>query len=57
MISPCVKVCKIASDTNICIGCFRTLEEIGKWSQLTDTERLAIIDKLKKRKKDNYNEG
>lgn len=47
--SPCVKICKIAPDTNQCVGCFRTLQEITEWSVLTDIERLDIMVKLKER--------
>jgi uncharacterized protein len=49
MITPCIKVCKIASDTLICIGCFRTLQEISDWSHLTDTQRQTIMNQIKKR--------
>ncbi len=39
--SPCIKVCKLQD--NICIGCFRDVEEIKKWKQLTDDEKLTIL--------------
>jgi predicted Fe-S protein YdhL (DUF1289 family) len=49
MITPCINVCKIAPDTQVCIGCFRTLQEIAEWSRLTDTERYDIINRLKEK--------
>jgi predicted Fe-S protein YdhL (DUF1289 family) len=49
MISPCINVCKIAPDTQVCIGCFRTLQEIAEWSRLTDQQRFAIMHRLKVR--------
>jgi predicted Fe-S protein YdhL (DUF1289 family) len=49
MISPCINVCKIAPDTQVCIGCFRTLQEIAEWSRLTDEQRQTIIDNMKER--------
>lgn len=41
--SPCIGVCTV-SQNGICEGCFRTLDEIARWSSATDTERIAIID-------------
>jgi predicted Fe-S protein YdhL (DUF1289 family) len=46
MISPCVKLCAIDPDTGLCIGCGRTLAEIGNWTRYGDAERHAIIDAL-----------
>lgn len=39
--SPCVKVCKMSAD-GLCFGCFRTLEEIGRWSSMDDGQRAAV---------------
>jgi predicted Fe-S protein YdhL (DUF1289 family) len=49
MLTPCINVCKIAPGTNTCAGCFRTLEEISKWTHLTDSQRDAIMRKIKER--------
>jgi predicted Fe-S protein YdhL (DUF1289 family) len=46
--SPCIKICKLQD--NMCIGCYRTLEEIANWSYFTDIERLSIINDLADRK-------
>ena len=45
--SPCLNVCKIKK--NICIGCFRTLDEISVWSNLSNEKRNKIMESLKKR--------
>ena len=45
--SPCLNVCKIKN--NICIGCYRTLDEISVWSSLSNENRSKIMDSLKKR--------
>ena len=45
--SPCIKVCKLQD--NICIGCFRNIEEIKKWKRLTNKEKIVILNKLEKR--------
>lgn len=47
--SPCVKICVIHSDAKICVGCYRTLSEIGAWSSITAPERRRIMDELPSR--------
>jgi len=42
--SPCVRVCAVDGTRGLCIGCGRTLKEIGGWSRLTDEERDRIMD-------------
>ena len=34
--SPCTSICRMSSDTGLCEGCFRTLEEIVAWSRVGD---------------------
>lgn len=48
--SPCVKLCQVHPEARICVGCLRTLEEIGGWSTMTPDERRAVIDALPQRK-------
>lgn len=48
--SPCVKVCVIHPEARICVGCLRSLDEIGTWSRLTPGERRAVMQDLPKRK-------
>jgi len=47
--SPCIKVCFIDPKLNHCVGCWRSLEEIGRWSKMTDAEREAVMEALKAR--------
>lgn len=44
--TPCVKVCFMDDESGLCLGCFRTLDEIGGWSALTEAERDAVIATL-----------
>ena len=44
--SPCTNVCQIHPDTGLCLGCARSLEEIGAWSVISSEERQAIMDEL-----------
>lgn len=53
--SPCNKICKINSDTGLCIGCYRNLDEISVWGTLSTDQRLKIIKELETRKNDTRN--
>jgi len=46
--SPCMSVCAL-DDNNICIGCFRTAEEISKWSEMGDQERRQVLQNITER--------
>ncbi|MGH8378660.1 MAG: DUF1289 domain-containing protein [Gammaproteobacteria bacterium] len=40
--SPCVRICCL-DDDNICIGCGRSLDEIRRWSEMPEQERLETL--------------
>ena len=44
--SPCVKLCVIHPEERLCVGCFRTIEEISNWSRLTHAARADIMADL-----------
>lgn len=44
--SPCVKVCAVDGQTGLCLGCGRSLKEIGGWMQLGDDGRRDVMDAL-----------
>ncbi|MCP5075634.1 MAG: DUF1289 domain-containing protein [Rhodobacteraceae bacterium] len=44
--SPCVKVCVVHPEAHICIGCHRSVEEIGRWSRMSAPERAEISAEL-----------
>jgi predicted Fe-S protein YdhL (DUF1289 family) len=46
--SPCKKICKL-NDQNICIGCGRTLEDITKWTRLSELERNERTERANQR--------
>lgn len=50
-LSPCVQVCRIDPLLSLCLGCGRTLDEIGRWSKLTDPQRLRVMGQLPERMK------
>jgi uncharacterized protein len=47
--TPCVNVCALSGVTGLCVGCARTIQEIGAWATLTDAERDAIMEVLPSR--------
>ncbi|HEY9530879.1 MAG TPA: DsbA family protein [Burkholderiales bacterium] len=54
MKSPCVKVCVLDPARGVCRGCGRTLDEIARWSSMSDAERDDIMDKLTRQSVDWY---
>ena len=48
--SPCIRVCTLDATGELCLGCFRTLEEIGSWSSLSDPERWHVLERLPARR-------
>ena len=47
--SPCKRVCVVDPNAAMCVGCFRTMDELGRWMSMTQQERLAIKAELKAR--------
>ena len=41
--SPCVSVCTIDKNTGLCMGCLRTIREIGAWRVMTNDEKRATV--------------
>ena len=46
--SPCVKNCCLDKQ-DICLGCDRTIDEIIRWGDANDKEKLLMLEKAKKR--------
>lgn len=47
--SPCVKICVMHPVEKICVGCYRTGQEIGQWSLFDAETRRAIMADLPER--------
>ena len=48
--SPCIDICDL-DDNNICVGCYRSIDEIVAWGSLDNTEKAVIIKLVNMRKK------
>ena len=40
--SPCISVCRIDDGSGLCLGCFRTLDEIVLWGGLGEHDKRAV---------------
>ncbi len=48
--SPCVSICAL-DDNNVCLGCYRTGEEISRWGELSDDEKRAVLAQVVERER------
>ena len=49
VISPCVGVCLIDPQSELCIGCLRSSSEIAIWPQINNQRALQIMKEIKGR--------
>ncbi len=47
--SPCVNICLIHPEAKICIGCYRSADEISRWTTMDLAARIALKDSLPER--------
>ena len=48
--TPCIKVCIVDGESGLCIGCFRSLPEVGRWGRMNPDERAEIMGALPARR-------
>jgi predicted Fe-S protein YdhL (DUF1289 family) len=48
--SPCISVCAL-NDDGVCIGCWRSVDEIAGWSDLSNEEKRAVLKQSQLRAK------
>jgi uncharacterized protein len=51
MKSPCVRNCCL-NEKDVCLGCYRHINEIIGWQGFTKEEKVSILDMCTKRKED-----
>ena len=44
--SPCVKLCVIHPEERLCVGCYRSIEEISAWTRMTSAARAEVMADL-----------
>ncbi len=47
--SPCLSVCQMNEATGLCLGCFRTIEEIGCWGNADDSFKRDVWARIEAR--------
>ena len=55
--SPCVSVCTVDPVSKTCIGCLRTLDEIGAWRVMTIDEKRAVVVACEERARNQVRRG
>jgi predicted Fe-S protein YdhL (DUF1289 family) len=49
--SPCTRLCTLDAEGSRCLGCWRTLDEIAGWPDMSDVEREAVWRQLDARRR------
>ncbi len=49
IVSPCIGVCAMSEVTGQCLGCYRTIDEIRNWWDMTPEERQGVMGSLEQR--------
>ena len=48
--SPCTSVCRIDRPSGLCAGCYRTLDEIAGWIDLSSDQKRTLLRALESRR-------
>ena len=48
--SPCVAVCAL-DENDVCIGCYRTGDEIMHWGTMDNNETIKVLENVSEREK------
>lgn len=49
--SPCKAACRLNDDRRFCLSCGRLIEDIARWSRMSDEDKLIAINKAEYNKK------
>ena len=47
--SPCIGVCTVDDSTGMCLGCYRTVDEIKGWWDMNPKDQKNLLIALEKR--------
>jgi predicted Fe-S protein YdhL (DUF1289 family) len=48
--SPCIRLCRLDEATQLCVGCWRTIDEIIRWGTASAEEKRRILDAVAARR-------
>lgn len=57
VVSPCVGVCAMNEDTGFCHGCYRTIDEIQGWWDMSASKRNQVMLELDGRQAESLDFG
>ncbi len=44
--SPCIDNCQLDPGTNLCLGCYRSMDEISGWPRFSAAQKRMVLDRL-----------
>lgn len=47
--SPCQLICTYDTD-NVCIGCYRSAEEVANWDSYSEEKKIKVMENIAKRR-------
>jgi len=50
LVSPCAGVCILNTETKFCLGCYRTINEISRWQEMSADDQHLVMTELVKRR-------
>lgn len=50
VVSPCAGVCILHTDTKFCLGCYRSMDEIARWQNMSAEQQHAVMAELTQRR-------
>lgn len=49
--SPCIGVCRLSEDSGLCLGCWRTRDELRAWKASDDDAKRAVWQLVEQRQR------
>lgn len=49
--SPCQLICTYDTD-HVCVGCYRSAEEVANWDSYSDEQKRKVLDNTTKRREE-----
>ena len=50
LVSPCAGVCILHAKTKLCLGCYRTINEIAQWQNMSVDDQHRVMAKIDERR-------
>ncbi|MDP6875248.1 MAG: DUF1289 domain-containing protein [Alphaproteobacteria bacterium] len=51
VVSPCAGVCILHTETKLCLGCYRTIEEVAHWQTMSVAEQHRVMGEIAERRR------